>query len=234
MELRNQVVWITGASQGIGRATAEAFAEAGAVVILTARREAILQAIAHELRQKGAKVSVLPGDVSRSEVVDRIGEQIQKQFGRLDVLINNASVLTPRKRIHEITPDEWTMTMAINLRGVFLCERAALRLMLPDQKGVIVNVSSGAGVNPVAEWGAYAVSKAGVEMLTKVSAQDYKDTGIRFYAFNPGGTRTQMRAAAYPEEDPRVLKTPDKVAQFLLRLVSGELGYPTGATVNFA
>ncbi|MSR65658.1 MAG: SDR family oxidoreductase [Verrucomicrobiae bacterium] len=233
MELRNQVVWITGASQGIGRAAAEAFAGAGAVVILTARREGILQAFAHEFRQKGFKAFVLPGDVSRPDVVERIAEQIAKQFGRLDVLINNAGVLTPRKRIHEIIPDEWTTTMAINLRGVFLCERAALQLMLRDSKGVIVNVSSGAGKNPVATWGAYAVAKAGVEMLTKVSAQDYKDTGIRFYAFNPGGTRTQMRAAAYPDEDSSKLKAPDKVAEFLLQLVSGEPGYPNGASVDY-
>jgi NAD(P)-dependent dehydrogenase (short-subunit alcohol dehydrogenase family) len=234
MELRNQVVWITGASQGIGRATAEAFAEAGAVVILTARREGILQAFAHEFRQKGFKAFVLPGDVSRPDVVERIAEQIAKQFGRLDVLINNAGVLTPRKRIHEITPDEWTLNMAVNLRGVFLCERAALRLMLRDSKGVIVNVSSGAGKNPVATWGAYAVAKAGVEMLTKVSAQDYKDTGIRIYAFNPGGTRTQMRALAYPQEDPKTLNTPDKVAAFILKLVRGELGAPSGTSVDFA
>jgi len=233
MDLRNQVVWITGASQGIGRATAEAFANEGAEVILTARTETILQVLAHDFRQRGFKTAMLPGDVSKPDVVERITEQIAKQFGRLDALINNAGVITPRKRIHEITPDEWTINMAVNLRGVFLCERAALRLMLRDSKGVIVNMSSGAGKNPVATWGAYAVAKAGVEMLTKVSAQDYKDTGIRFYAFNPGSTRTQMRAMAYPGEDPKVVKTPDKVAQFILKLVRGELNAPSGASVDF-
>jgi len=233
MDLRNQVVWVTGASRGIGRATAEAFAAAGAEVILTARTEALLQVLAHDFRERGCKAAVLPGDVSKPEIVERIGEQIQKQFGRLDVLINNAGVLTPHRPIHEISPEEWSANMAVNLRGVFLCERAALRLMLRDHKGVIVNVSSGAGRTPFAGWGAYCVSKAGVEMLTRVSAEDYRNTGIRFYAFNPGPTRTHMRAQAYPEEDPKKLKTTEKVAAFLVRLVSGEVKAANGASVEY-
>ena len=233
MDLRNQVVWITGASHGIGRATAAAFAAAGSDVVLTARSEVLLQGIAHEFREQGFKTAVMPGDVSRPDGVERLGEQIHKQFGRLDILINNAGVLTPRKLVHEITPEEWNLNMAVNLRGVFLCQRAALRLMLADHKGVIVNLSSGAGKNPAPRWGAYAVAKAGVEMLTKVSAEEYQRTGIRIYAFNPGATRTRMRAAAYPDEDPSELKTPDQVASFLLKLVRGDFGHPTGSSVDF-
>src|ERR1051325_8400868 len=179
MDLRNQVVWITGASHGIGRATAEAFAAAGSDVVLTARTEGILQGTAHEFRELGYKTAVMPGEIARPDMVERLGEQIDKQFGRLDVLINNAGTLTERKLIHEVTPDEWSLTMAVNLRGAFLCERTALRLMLRDHKGVIVNLSSGAGKNPTPRWGAYAVAKAGVEMLTKISAEEYKGTGIR-------------------------------------------------------
>lgn len=234
MDLRNQVVWVTGASHGIGRATAEAFAAAGSEVILTARTEVLLQALAHDFRDRGWKTAVLPGDISKPDVVERIADQIGKQFGRLDILINNAGIITPHRPIHEITSEEWSENMTINLRGPFLCERAALRLMLTDQKGVIVNVSSGAGKHAFAGWGAYCISKAGVEMLTKVSAEDYKHTGIRFYAFNPGATRTRMRAQAVPEEDPKKLKSPEKVAQFLLKLVRGELKCANGATVEYS
>jgi NAD(P)-dependent dehydrogenase (short-subunit alcohol dehydrogenase family) len=234
MDLRNQVVWVTGASHGIGRATAEAFAAVGSNVILTARTEVLLQALAHDFRDRGWKAAMLPGDISKPDVVERIGDQISKQFGRLDVLINNAGVITPHKPIHEITPEEWSANMNVNLRGPFLCTRVALRLMLTDQKGVIVNMSSGAGKHAVPGWGAYCISKAGVEMLTKVSAEDYRETGIRFYSLNPGATRTRMRAQAVPSEDPKKLKTPDKVAQFILRLVRGELNYPNGASVDYS
>lgn len=148
MDLRNQVVWIAGASHGIGRATARAFAAEKSEVILTARNESILRAMAHEFREQGHKTAVMPGDVSKPEMMERVGEQIENLFGRLDVLVNCTGVLTPRKPMHQVTIEEWSETMTVNLRGAFLCQRVALRLMLRDRKGMVVHLSSGAGKNP--------------------------------------------------------------------------------------
>jgi len=233
MDLRNQVVWVAGASQGIGRATARAFAAENSEVVLTARNETILRAMAHEFREHGFKTAVLPADLSKPETMDRVGEQIENLFGRLDVLVNCTGVLTSRVPMHRVTIDEWNETMTVNLRGAFLCQRVALRLMLPDRKGLVVHLSSGAGKRPAANWGPYSISKAGLEMLVKASAEDYKDTGIRFIAFNPGPTRTAMRAKACPNENPDTLKPPEKVAEFILQIARGDLGLPSGASVDY-
>ena len=198
-------VVVTGTSRGIGKAVAQAFRAEGATVIGASRATGC--------------------DVSREKDVTRLFAGIT----RLDVLVNNAGILTPRKPMIEVTRREWDETMAVNLRGVFLCARAALK------KGcrLIINVSSGAGKRPVVNWGAYAVSKWGVEGFTKCLAEELKDTGVKVVAVNPGGTRTGMRAAAFPDEDPRTLKTPEKLAKFFVALATGKIKYRSGDSINW-
>ncbi len=200
---------VTGASRGIGAAVAAALRASGAEVITASRSEGC--------------------DVSREADVERLFAGLR----RLDVLVNNAAVLTPRKPIVEVTTAEWDETMAVNLRGVFLCARAALRIMIPQRSGLIINLSSGVGLRAAPTWGPYAVSKWGVEGLTKTVAEEVRAAGITVIAVNPGGTRTAMRAAAYPAEDPRRLKTPDRVAAFLLEIVTGRRPVTSGATVEY-
>lgn len=201
---------VTGTSRGIGQALAAAFRARGDTVIGASRADGC--------------------DVSREEDVARRFAGISQ----LDVLINNAGILTPRKPMIEVTRQEWDETMAVNLRGVFLCARAALKIMIPQRRGLIINVSSGAGKRAVPGWGAYAVSKWGVEGFTKCLAEEVKETGVRIVAVNPGGTRTGMRAAAFPDEDPLILKTPEKLAEFLLALTAGQIQFQTGDSVDYA
>ena len=199
------IVVVTGTSRGIGKATAKALRATGAKVIGASRRTGC--------------------DVSRERDVARLFAGLE----RVDVLINNAGILTPRKPMIEVTRREWDETMAVNLRGLFLCTRSALK------KGcrLIINVSSGAGKRPVANWGAYAVSKWGVEGFTKCLAEELKDTGIKVVAVNPGGTRTGMRASAFPEEDPRTLKTPEKLAQWIVALATGKIEFQSGDSIDY-
>lgn len=202
-------VLVTGASRGIGKAVVEAFRAMGAHVIGTSRADGC--------------------DVSREEDVARLFAGVKE----LDVLVNNAAILTPRKPILEVTRQEWDDTMAVNLRGVFLCTRAALKIMVPQRSGLIMNVSSGAGKRGFPEWGPYGVSKWGVEGFTKTVAAEVKDAGIRVIAVNPGGTRTGMRAAAFPDEDPMTLKTPEKLAEWIVALATGKIPFETGDSPDY-
>lgn len=202
-------VLVTGTSRGIGKAVAEALRATGANVRGTSRSEGC--------------------DVSREEDVQRLFAGI----GELDVLVNNAGILTPRKPVIDVTVKEWDDTMAVNLRGVFLCTRAALQIMIPQRRGLIINISSGVGKRAIPEWGAYAVSKWGLEGFTKCLAEEVKAAGIQVIAVNPGGTRTGMRASAFPEEDPATLKTPEKLADFVAAIVAGRVKFQTGDSLDY-
>jgi NAD(P)-dependent dehydrogenase (short-subunit alcohol dehydrogenase family) len=168
-------------------------------------------------------------DVSREEDVMRLFAQ----QSRLDILVNNAGILTPRKPMVDVTTGEWDESITVNLRGVFLCTRAALRLMIPQRHGLIINVSSGAGTRAAPGWGPYAVAKWGVEGFTKTVAEEVRQFGVNVIAVNPRGTRTRMRAEAYPDEDPQTLKTPERLARFFVSLVAGDIKFDTGDSLDY-
>src|SRR5215213_5450824 len=215
--LQGKVVLITGASQGLGRALALAFAREGARVAINSRSEESIRPVAEEAESLGAEVFALAADVSRSTDVERLVSAAAERFGRIDVLVNNAGVLGPRVPIEEYPEDEWRRVIDANLTGPFLVTKAAIPHM-PDG-GSIVNVVS---VEGRARWGAYSVSKFGVEGLTKILAAELEERGIRANAVYPGGTPTEMRAAAYPEEDPMTRITPEENTDVFLYLASDE------------
>jgi NAD(P)-dependent dehydrogenase (short-subunit alcohol dehydrogenase family) len=140
-----------------------------------------------------------------------------EKMGGVDLLVNNAGVLGERVPLQDYPEDVWEEVIRVNINGVFYITKYTLPYMMEDS--FIVNMSSGAGKRPAPYWGAYAVSKFGVEGLSLLLAEELKDRGIKVYALNPGATRTQMRARAYPQEDPTTLKPPEKVADFLVKLL---------------
>jgi NAD(P)-dependent dehydrogenase (short-subunit alcohol dehydrogenase family) len=148
------------------------------------------------------------------------------RFGRIDVLVNNAGVLGPRVPIEEYPEDEWRRVIDANLTGPFLVTKAAIPHM--PEGGSIINVVSGVSVEGRAGWGAYSVSKFGVEGLTQILAAELEERGIRANAVDPGGMRTGMRAAAYPEEDPLTRITPEENTDIFLYLASDESRGVTG------
>ena len=224
--LEGKVALITGASQGLGRALALAFAREGGRVAINSRSEESIRPVAEVAESLGAEVVALAADVSRGADVERLVGAAAERFGKIDVLVNNAGVLGPRVRIEEYPENEWRGVIDANLTGLFLVTKAAIPHM--PEGGSIINVVSGVSVEGRAGWGAYSVSKFGVEGLTQVLAAELEERRIRANAVDPGGMRTEMRAAAYPEEDPTTRITPEENTNVFLYLASDESRGVTG------
>jgi NAD(P)-dependent dehydrogenase (short-subunit alcohol dehydrogenase family) len=224
--LEGKVAVITGASQGLGRALALAYAEAGARVVMNSRSEESLRPVAEEAESSGAEVLAIAADVSQSTDVERLVNAATQRFGRVDVLVNNAGLLGPRVAIERYPEDEWRRVLDANLTGPFLVSKAVIPHM--PEGASIINVVSGVSIEGRAQWGAYSVSKFGVEGLTQILAAELKERGIRANAVDPGGMRTEMRAAAYPEEDPMTRISPEENTDVFLYLASDESRGVTG------
>ncbi|MGB3632980.1 MAG: SDR family oxidoreductase [Rubrobacteraceae bacterium] len=224
--MEGKVALITGASQGLGKALALAYAERGAKVVINSRSEDSLRPVAEEVEEKGAEVLAVAADVSEAGDVRKLVDAAVGRFGRIDVLVNNAGVLGPRVEILEFPEDEWREVIDANLTGPYLVSKAAIPHM--PEGASIINLVSGVSVEGRAEWGAYSVSKFGIESLTQILAAELEGRGIRVNAVDPGGMRTDMRAAAYPEEDPSTKITPEENTDVFVYLASDESAGVTG------
>jgi NAD(P)-dependent dehydrogenase (short-subunit alcohol dehydrogenase family) len=224
--LSDKVTLITGASQGLGRALALAFAREGARVVVNARSEESVRPVAGEVEDAGAEVLAVAADVSKGADVERLVGESVEHFGKIDVLVNNAGLLGPRVAIEDYPEDEWRRIIDANLTGPFLVSRAAIPYL--SDGASIINVVSGVSVEGRAEWGAYSVSKFGMEGLNQILAAELAERGVRVNAVDPGGMRTDMRAAAYPEEDPQTRITPEENTAVFLYLASDESEGVTG------
>jgi len=218
--LSGKVALVTGGSRGIGRAIAAAYARAGAKVFICGRDESDLKRAIGEIRHNAGEIDGLAGDVGDASDVPRIVSCAMQRFGTVHVLVNNASILGPREIIANYPTAAWEDVVRTNLTGPFLMARQVLPAMLAQRAGSIINVTSGVGRRGKARWGGYAVSKAGLELLTQVLAEEVGGMGIRVNAVNPAATRTAMRAQAYPSEDPLLLPTPEEIVPIFLYLAS--------------
>jgi NAD(P)-dependent dehydrogenase (short-subunit alcohol dehydrogenase family) len=230
--LLGKVALITGGSRGIGRAIAAAYAQAGARVFICGRNFADVENALREIRAGGGTIDGVAGDIARAQDAQRIVRAALERFGAIDVLVNNAGILGPREVIAEYPLEAWEEVIRINLTGLFLMTHEVLPAMLARQSGSIINVTSGVGRVGKAKWGAYAVSKAGLESFTQVLAEEVKSAGIRVNAVNPAATRTQMRALAYPAEDPTTLPVPDSVGPIFVYLAADASKEITGQSFN--
>lgn len=190
MSLSGKTVVITGASKGIGASAARLFAEAGANVALLARSADAIAELAGEI---GQKALAIPCDVSRYWEIDNAFQTVLREFGSLDVLVNNAGVIDPITSIVESDPESWSHAIDINLKGVFNGVRAALPTMLAQKSGTILNVSSGAAHGPLEGWSAYCSGKAGAAMLTRCTHLEAGSAGIRVMGLSPGTVATEMQ-----------------------------------------
>jgi NAD(P)-dependent dehydrogenase (short-subunit alcohol dehydrogenase family) len=229
--LRGKVALVTGGSRGIGRAIAAAYVQSGANVFICARNVNDIEA-ALDMRQTGGVIEGVTGDVGKAEDVEHIVRETVARFGTIDVLVNNASILGPREPIANYPLAAWDEVIRINLTGVFLMSRAVLPLMLERRSGSIINVTSGVGRKGKARWGAYAVSKAGLENFTQVLADEVSQTGIRVNSVNPAATRTRMRAEAYPTEDPLSLPAAEEITPVFVYLASDASAGVTGQSLE--
>ena len=188
--MQGKVVAITGASRGIGAATARVFADAGARVVLLARSEAEITALATEI---GRDALAIACDVADGPAVAAAIARIAADCGGLDVLIGNAGVIEPIARIGDASPDAWSRAIDINLKGVFYGMRAAIPVMRALGGGTIITVSSGAAHGPMEGWSAYCAAKAGAAMLTRVAHLEEGGNGLRIMGMSPGAVATEMQ-----------------------------------------
>lgn len=223
--LKDKVILVTGAGEGIGRQAALTYAQQGATVILLGRTLSKLESIYDEIEQScGKKSLIIPLDMlgaSRENYLD-MAASIDEQCGRLDGVLHNAGllgVLSPFDQIEEKIYDD---VMQVNVKAPFLMTQALIPLLRRSDDARIVFTSSTLGHCGRAYWGCYALSKFAVEGMMQVLSDELSGTSIKVNAINPGGTRTQMRASAFPAEDPRQLKTPKDIMPLYLYLMSPE------------
>ena len=224
--LQGKVALITGASQGLGKALALAYAKEGARLVINSRSEEGIRPVSEEVEGLGAEVLAVAADVSKGEDARRLVDEAAGRFGGIDVLVNNAGLLGPRVTIEDYPEGAWRRVIDANLTGLFLVSKAAIPHL--REGGSIINVVSGVSVEGRAGWGAYSVSKFGVEGLNQILAAELEGRGIRVNAVDPGGMRTSMRAAAYPEEDPQTRITPEENTAVFVYLASDESKGVTG------
>ena len=234
-----KVAFVTGAGTGIGRATALAFAREGASVVVSDISEQNVRETARRIEELGGRADAVACDVTRNEDVKAALEETIETFGRLDVAFNNAGVENEVKPMAEVTEEEWDRIIAINLRGVFLCMKYEVPLMLGQEGGAIVNTSSGAGVKGIAGQAAYCAAKYGIVGLTKAAALDYAKSNIRVNAVCPGIIETPMMdrfSGGTPEGRERVIAQepvgrmgkPEEIAAAVLWLCSDAASFVTG------
>jgi len=241
-----KVAFVTGAGGGIGRTTALAFARAGASVVATDVSEQNNQETARMIEETGGRALAIRCDVSRAEDVKTALEKTIETFGRLDAAFNNAGVEQLPKAMVDVTEDEWNRIMSIDLRGVFLCMKYEIPLMLKQGGGTIVNTSSGAGVRAFKDQAAYVAAKHGVIGLTKAAALDYASQNIRINAVCPGivdtpmmdrfgggtadGKQRELAGAAAAEPIGRAGK-PEEIATAVLWLCSDAASFVVGSAI---
>lgn len=229
MELRGAVAVITGASKGLGRATALALAREGASLAMCARGEAELDLVAAEARALGADTLTVALDLRSARDIERLVTLALDRFERVDVLMNNASELgpTPLPFLADYSPSAFEDVLLVNVVAPFRLTRSLIGGMLRRERGVILNVSSDVAVTGYAGWGAYAASKAALDGLTRTWAAELEGTGVRIHAVDPGDMDTAMHRAALPEDDPAELLDPATAARAFVR-IAGDDSLPSG------
>lgn len=229
--LANRIALVTGASRGIGAATALALADAGAHVVLTARTAGGLEAIEGQIHQRGGTATIAPLDLTEGEHVDKLAQAVATRWGRLDLLIANAGTLGVLSPVAHIDPATWERTLALNLTANFRLIRAFDGLLRASPAGRLLLLTSTAARQPRAYWSAYAAAKAGLEALADSYAEEVQNvSSVRVALVNPGAVRTGMRAAAYPGENPDTLPDPAVPAMAILSLIAQD--FETGFRLN--
>jgi NAD(P)-dependent dehydrogenase (short-subunit alcohol dehydrogenase family) len=230
--LAGRVALVTGASRGIGRAAALAYAAAGAHVIALARTQGALEELDDAVREAGSSATLVPADLSDFDALDRLAAAIRERWGRLDVLLGNAGLLGELAPLSHLDQPVWDAVMAVNVTANWRLIRALDPLLRASDAGRALFLTSGAAHKATAYWGVYSVSKAALDALVRTYAAETAATPVRVMLVSPGPLRTAMRRAAMPGENPETLRTPEDLAPSLVRLASPDWA-ETGRIYDF-
>ncbi|KFD20251.1 YciK family oxidoreductase [Yokenella regensburgei] len=233
--LQNRIILVTGASDGIGREAALTYARYGASVILLGRNEDKLRAVAQQIQDEGhlpASWFTLDLLTCTPESCQHLAQKVAVHAPRLDGVLHNAGLLGDVAPMAEQRPEVWQQVMQVNVNATFMLTQALLPLLLKSESGSLVFTSSSVGREGRANWGAYAASKFATEGMMQVLAEEYQNRHLRVNCINPGGTRTGMRASAFPTEDPLKLKTPADIMPVYLWLMGDDSRRKTGMTFD--
>ena len=218
LPLSSRIALVTGASRGIGFATAIALAKAGAHIVALARTVGGLEELDDAIRALGGSSTLVPLDIKDFDSFDRLAASLHERYGKLDILVGNAGVLGPLSPLGHVDPKEWDEALTVNVTANFRLLRALDPLLRASDAGRVVFVTSGVASTPRAYWGPYAITKAALDALARTYAAETATTNVRVNLFSPGPIRTRMRASAMPGEDPMTLKTPEEVADGIVAL----------------
>ncbi len=233
--LKDRVILITGAGDGIGRAAAMSYALHGATVVLHGRTLNKLEVIYDDIEALGApQPAILPLQLSTASHHDYelLVDTLAQQFGRLDGILHNAGILGERVPLADYSPEVWDDVIAVNLRAPVLLTQALLPLLQQSKNASVIFASSGVGREVRENWGAYSISKIGIEAVSLLFAKENPHANIRFNCINPGATRTAMRAKAYPQEDPLTLPTPESIMPAYLYLMGDDSLHLNGQSID--
>lgn len=219
--LEGRIALVSGASRGIGRETALAFAKAGAHVIALARTQGGLEELDDDIKAAGGSATLVPLDLKDFDALDRLGYSIHQRWGKLDILVGNGAILGTISPLNHIDPKVWDNVFATNVTANYRLIRSMDPLLRASDAGRAIFLSSGAGNRAYAYWGCYGASKAALDLMCRDWAEEIKNiTKIKVMLVNPGGTRTKMRADAAPGEDPNTLPTPDMITPYLIEMAA--------------
>ncbi len=232
VNLQDKVAIVTGGGRGVGRAVAVALAARGAAVMLNARNYEELRDTMRVITTAGGEADIYAGDLGNPEAMTGLASFTHQRFGAVDIVIFAGGVLGPRVPLEDYPVADWQRVLDVNLTGSFALAQAAVPMLAQRGGGSMVLVSSGVGRTGRAGWGAYAVSKFGVEGLAQILADEGRAHGIRANCVNPGPTRTAMRAAACPDEDPATLPAPEEIVPVFLYLASDQSRDVTGQSLD--
>jgi NAD(P)-dependent dehydrogenase (short-subunit alcohol dehydrogenase family) len=216
LPLSSRIALVTGASRGIGYATALALAKAGAHIVAVARTQGGLEELDDEIRKLGGSATLVPFNLTDFEAIARLGAALHERHGKLDILVGNAGTSGPSSPLGHIELKPWQDVMAVNVTANFQLIRCMEPLLRQSDAGRAVFITSAAANKALAYLGPYSASKAALETLARAWANEVASTSIRINLFSPGPIRTRMRANVFPGEDPMTLDTPEQVAEFIV------------------